>query len=132
MERSNHAAKIQPSENFTTREQFHRPFAGRVPDGNLHILLNNVVIDENGKVACFNYSGIRYRGKDGTSRVLDDRNLVPKIEKLMADTPPIRPATLNGNKVPSRLKTSVSDYKLEVRDHIITYNLETPQKVPLK
>ena len=85
-----------------------------------YIKMNDLVVDKSGKVVYYydnDYDRIRYTGKENVDRFLNE-----KLNMLFANAPRIKPAQLNGDNVISYLNTSsISNYKIEVNNHVITY-----------
>lgn len=94
-----------------------------LPDGTLYIHLRNIVVDENGKIRYFNYSGTRFSSvRDIAMRSVNDDNIIQQLKTLVANAPAMQPAMLNGKKVPVRLNTALTDYKVVVKDHVLSYS----------
>lgn len=94
-----------------------------MPDGTLEIHLRNIIVDENGKIVYFNYGGF-YLAAEGNKnhRPYTDDEFVAELEKLLANAPAMQPALLNGRKVPVRLTTKLTDYKVVVKNHSLAYS----------
>jgi hypothetical protein len=93
------------------------------PDGVARVRLFALVVDEHGKVVYYFYDAAQYFGADHLPSSIGgypDR----KIDQLFADAPPMNPATLNGKKVPVILNLSFANYRLDIKNHTVTYRLD--------
>jgi hypothetical protein len=89
-----------------------------LPDGLLKIDLNNVIIDEKGRVAYFEYRGIQCWDKDGSMRYIREK-LGPRISKLMEHAPAMKPATLDGNDVVAYTNQGAwYDLKIKIKNRV--------------
>ncbi len=94
------------------------PMPKWMPDGSIRIHLHDFVIDETGKVIYYCNGGTKFRDKDNTTRSLND--LAP-IDSLISTFPPMKPFTLNGEKVIVRLSSSLYTYVIEVKSGVAIY-----------
>ncbi|MBX2904430.1 MAG: hypothetical protein KF744_00225 [Taibaiella sp.] len=94
-----------------------------LPDGDYWIDMNNVVVSESGKVAFYEFRGVRRVTARSLTTVGADstRKLGAAIDNVLNDVPAMKPATANGKNVPSLLETKFDHPIFHVQDHKVTF-----------
>lgn len=85
----------------------------------MRVELRDLVVDEKGNIVYYYFDGIKCTGPDGQIRTM--KYYPAKIDALLASVHYLKPATLNGNKATVRLNPTLPYYKLEVKNHVVTY-----------
>ncbi len=86
-----------------------------LPDGSLHFTINYIVVDEKGKIAYYDWNYMKYLEPDGIYRAVNF-----DIDSLLSNAPAMKPATLNGKKVPVLIKSELGNIILKIRNHEIS------------
>lgn len=90
-----------------------------LPDGIIHIALDDIIIDKAGRIVFYNFNGVNYKGQDHLIRKLPITDEI--IDKWISGAMYIKPALLNSKAVNARLDISMSVYTIELKDHMLTY-----------
>ena len=88
-----------------------------LPEGTLHFTLNYIVLDENGKIAFYDWDYIKWHEPNGIYRTVGF-----DIDSLLSNGPPMKPATLNGKNVPVLIRSELPNYIITIKNHQISWS----------
>ncbi len=118
----------QPMENEKSIEEYLlsniSSDIATLSNGLYRISMNEVIVDDKGKVVFYKYNGVFGRDKDGERIEIDSvirQKLDEKINLLMSNVPDRIPAKLNGKAVNANTDVYMSSYAIEVNDKKATY-----------
>ncbi len=80
--------------------------------------LDNVIIDEKGRVVYFEYDGIKVWA-DGMVRELNVS--IARMNKIMSNAPAMEPPTIDGKPVAAHTGIFLQDYEIEIADKNISW-----------
>jgi len=94
-----------------------------LPDGDYWIDMNNVVVNENGKVVFYEFRGLRRMGAGPSNTVSADstEKMVAAIDNALNEATAMKPATANGKNVASLIQTKIEQPIFHVQDHHVTF-----------
>ena len=90
----------------------------RLPDGTYRIDINNIVLDQKGKIVY--YEGIGLCHTDNTKAISMKELITPKIDNILHDMPALKPGKVNSNAVIVMSDISFMAYEIEVKNHKTT------------
>jgi hypothetical protein len=95
----------------------------QLPDGTYVLQLNNVIIDEKGRVVYFDYGGLKPADSKGAQSIDEilQNNIRTKVQELMSKAPAYIPAALNGQNVPAYAGEYANEL-FAVKDHKVQQN----------
>jgi hypothetical protein len=95
-----------------------------LPDGDYRFNISNIVIDEIGKVAYYEFHGIT--GTNNGVDVVLPKDIVSamaaRIEMAMGIAPVMKPGTMNDKAVLAMINSPFWGYKIVVRNHVTSYS----------
>jgi hypothetical protein len=101
----------------------------KLANGSYFIELNDVVVDEKGKIVFFNFKGILINTREHDNGVnpkakidkATQASIAAKVSRLMEDAPMHSPAMINGNAVPFLIDGISFSNPFIIKDHKVVY-----------
>jgi hypothetical protein len=79
----------------------------------LRFYLKSIIIDEKGRVVFYDYLGLKGITAANREKRLTPREFPEKLNKLLSDLPPLKPATVDGKNVMAYAGVDLHHYKIE-------------------
>lgn len=90
----------------------------KLPDGTYRVGLNNIVADTKGRIAFYEFTGMKNGNKKTPPDV--EKLIELKIDQLLHKMPALKPGTVNNKPVIAVANVSFWPYRIEVKDHHAT------------
>jgi hypothetical protein len=93
----------------------------KLPNGNYVMLVDNIVVDDIGKIVYYEYHGMRSDNPKTKVSAIHEKPIIKKLDMLMTKAAPFRPGQVQQyQNAIARTDITFDMYTIEIRDHKTT------------